>query len=301
MQEPTTGRLLDHDQLRALAAVLRTGAFDQAAHALGVTPSAISQRIKGLEERVGTVLVRRGTPCTGTAIGRRLAAHAEEILRRDLALAAEIGLGAGPQVATLRVAVNADSLATWFIDALAQVEGFSFELVVDDQEFSADLLRRGEVAAAVTGRAKPVQGCDIWPLGAIRYVPTASPAFAARWFAKGPTEPALAQAPCLTFNSKDRLQDHWIQRRTGRRLAPPRQWIPSAEAYLRATEAGLGWGLNPETLVAPALAAGRLVELPGGRLDVALYWQVLRLMAPLADPLTRAVRSVAGAQLAAAG
>ncbi len=71
--------MLDYAGLEALAAVLREGSFDRAARKLHVTPSAISQRIKLLEERVGQVLVMRGTPCTGTEAGRRLCLHVEQV------------------------------------------------------------------------------------------------------------------------------------------------------------------------------------------------------------------------------
>jgi LysR family transcriptional regulator, chromosome initiation inhibitor len=284
---------LDHDQLRALAAVLRTGAFGQAAALLGVTPSAVSQRIRALEEAVGSVLVLRGSPCSGTPLGQRLAAHAEEVLRLDQALAAEIGLQPGRDPTPLRIAVNADSLATWFLDALAGPGDFTFDLVIDDQEFSADLLRRGEVSAAVTAHGTAVQGCDVWPLGSLRYLATASPSFCARWFGNGIDADSLAAAPCLTFNTKDRLQDHWIARATGQRITPPRHWIPSSEAFATAARLGIGWGMNPESAVASDIAAGRLVALPGGALDVPLFWQGLRLMQPILAPLTASVRSAA--------
>ena len=287
----------DHHQLRALAAVLHAGAFAQAAVLLGVTPSAVSQRIRALEEAVGSVLIVRGTPCIGTPLGRRLAAHADEALRRDLALAAEIGIGGDHARATVRIAVNADSLATWMLGPLAAVPDLNYDLMIDDQEFSDGLLRRGEVAAAVTAHGKAVQGCDVWALGALRYVAVASPGFRDSWFGNGVTARTLQHAPCLTYNARDGLQDHWMRRLTGQQLAPPRHWIPSSEGFLDAARLGLGWGMNPVALAAPHLRTGALVELPGGVLDIALYWQALRLMRPLLAPLTRSVRRAAGAAL----
>ena len=121
--------------------------------------------------------------------------------------------------------MNADSLATWFIKAMAGTEGYLFDLVLDDEDHSADWLRRGEVVAAVTGHSSPIQGCDCHPLGALRYVATASPEYWARWFADGFNEPAAARAPCLIFNQKDRLQAEWLRQVLGADVHPPLHWL----------------------------------------------------------------------------
>ncbi len=134
--------MIDPAQLAALAAVHRRGSFELAAADLHITPSAVSQRIKALEERAGTLLIRRGQPCTATPPGLRLIRHHDEIALLETTLAQDLpGLAAGP--ATLRIAVNADSLATWVIPALAATEGLLFDLVIDDQDVSQDWLRRG--------------------------------------------------------------------------------------------------------------------------------------------------------------
>jgi len=171
--------MLDYSALLALAEVIRRGSFEAAAAALRVTPSAVSQRIKALEERMGAVLVLRGQPCVATETGGRLVRHLDQVQLLEQAL----GQAAVP--AQVRVAVNADSLATWFLPALAGPEGLLFDLVIDDQDHSDEWLRRGEVLAAVTAHPGPVAGCDTRPLGRLRYIATASPAFVARWFAAG--------------------------------------------------------------------------------------------------------------------
>jgi LysR family transcriptional regulator (chromosome initiation inhibitor) len=283
--------MLDYPLLAALAAVHRRGSFDLAAASLGLTPSAVSQRIKGLEERMGTLLIRRGQPCMATDAGLRLIRHLDEVMLLEQALALPRP-GAG--MATVRIAVNADSLATWVIPALAVVEGMLFDLVIDDQDHSQDWLRRGEVAAAITGHPGPLQGCDTVPLGALRYHATASPGFVARWLPDGPTVQALEQAPALTFSDKDRLQADWLRAVTGRRFAFPTHRMASSQGFVDAALAGLGWGMNPAPLVAGHLAAGRLVDLaPALPLDVPLYWQFTRLSAPALAPLTRAIRAAA--------
>ena len=280
--------------LSALAAVLRRGSFEVAAADLAVTPSAISQRIKALEDRVGTSLVNRGSPCTGTEAGLRLAKHAEDVGLLEAQLSRDLSLEGRNGPVRLRIAVNADSLATWFVAAMAMVEDVLFDLVIDDQDHSADWLKRGEVSAAVTSLAKPVTGCDAIPLGSLRYIATASPQFMQHWFADGVTAAALEKAPCLTFNAKDALQRMWIGQHFDQRPSPPCHFVPSTHAFVDAARASMGWGMNPEPLVREPISNGRLVPLLGDApLDVPLSWQVSRIMAPALGPMTEAVRKAA--------
>lgn len=299
---------LDPAQLAALDAVLREGSFERAAVALHVTPSAVSQRIKALEERVGAVLVVRAQPCSATPTGARLRRHAERLalleqeLQHELpALAVAAGRAAAPAPRpTLRVAVNADSLATWFIGAAAAFaeDGLALlDIVVDDQDHTASALRSGEVLAAVSSAAEPVPGARSIALGKLRYRATASPAFMARHFAAGVDALSLARAPSLRFDRKDGLQAQWMRRVCRREVAAPCHWIASTQGFVDACLAGLGWGLNPEALVRPLLDEGRLVELvPGRVLDVPLWWQVSRLPLPPLQRLTDAVMAHAPAR-----
>ena len=289
--------MLDYPSLRALAAVIRTGSFEKAARALGVTPSAVSQRVRHLEERVGTVLVERGQPCVATEKGSWLCQHMDQVglLEAELfgRLPALSGEGEGAARATLPIATNADSLGTWFLPALARFSQASehlLDIAVDDQDHTADWLRRGRVLAAVTALERPVPGCRVRRLGALRYIATASPAFMARHFPRGVTPDALALAPALTFNRKDRLQSAWIAANFGADLEHPTHGLPSTQGFVEACRLGLGWGLNPVSLVREPLAAGQLVELlPGRFFDTPLFWQVNRLAADRLEPLTQAV------------
>ncbi|MBO1905321.1 LysR family transcriptional regulator ArgP [Microvirga sp. 3-52] len=283
--------MFDYAHLSALSAVIRTGSFERAAQQLSVTPSAISQRIKLLEERLGTVLVIRGQPCMATEVGQRLCQHVEQVALLEDSLRGSLpGREAGCQPVTLRIAINADSLATWFIPAMARTQGYLFDLVLDDQDHSADWLRRGEVVAAVTAHRAPIQGCDCHPLGALRYVAAASPAFCSRWFADGLNESAATHAPCLTFDRKDRLQAEWLRMAVGADLHPPLHWLPSSQAFVDAALAGIGWGMIPEPLAGPHLRAGRLTALREGQpLDVPLFWQQSRIMGPVLGHVTRTV------------
>lgn len=298
--------MFDYALLHALATVVREGSFERAAKALSLTPSAVSQRVRLLEERCGQVLVVRDQPTRATAAGLALCRHVEAVALLEQGLQQrEPGLLDEPLApVTLPLAVNADSLATWFMPAAVAISeqlGVLLDLQVEDQDDTADHLRSGQVLGAVTSLAKPVPGCRSVPLGRLRYRVTASPAFVARHFAQGVTPAALARAPCLTFNRRDRLPAQWLARVQAEGLCPPVHWLPSSQAYVDASLAGLGWGVNPEPLVLAALAAGSLVELrPEVDLSVPLYWQC-RQGLPVAAALTAAVATAASRSLLPSG
>ncbi|MFY0681244.1 MAG: LysR family transcriptional regulator ArgP [Thalassovita sp.] len=288
--------MLDYAQLETLAAVIRCGSFEIAAAQLNVTQSAVSQRIRHLEERVGSPLVRRGHPCTGTEIGLRLARHVEDVALLETQLNDTLPRPSG----RIRIAVNADSLATWLIPALAQVDNTLFDLVVDDQDHSAEWLKRGHVSAAITAVAHPPQGCDSQALGAMRYHATASPDYVKRHFPQGVTRAALQQAPMMVFNSKDGLQHAWMKENFQLIHSGPSHTIPSTNAFVEGARTGLGWGMNPEMLIADDLASGALVALePNCPFDTPLYWQSSRLLGAVLAPLTRCIRDAARQHLRA--
>ncbi|GAA1822104.1 LysR family transcriptional regulator ArgP [Luedemannella flava] len=284
---------LGRDQLAALAAVVREGSFEAAARALHVTPSAVSQRVRALETRVGQVLVRRAKPCAVTDAGRPLLRLAGQfdLLERE-ALAAAGGAPAGRVAVTL----DPDSLATWFLPAVAALTGDSavlLDLREDDQDHTAEWLRDGTVMAAVTGTAAAVQGCRVRRLGAMRYRALAAPGFAERWFADGATPGAFAVAPMIVMTRKDRLQHRFIHQLRAA-LDPPVHYVPSAVAFREAIRLGIGWALMPEVLADEDVAAGHAVAVAHGRhLDVAMYWQHWRLDSPVLAALTDAVTTAA--------
>jgi LysR family transcriptional regulator (chromosome initiation inhibitor) len=293
--------MLDYAALRVVQAVVQSGSFEKAAALLNVTPSAISQRVKQLEERLGIILVVRGNPCTATEKGDLLCRHMEnvgmlegELLEHLPSLAAPDAPG---QQVTLRIATNADSLATWFLEAMANFSRASphlLNIAVDDQDHTAEWLQRGRVIAAVTSLEKPIAGCRRFSLGALRYHATASPAFMARYFPDGVTPQAIANAPAMTFNHKDRLQADWIRRTLGRDVNHPTHWLPSPQSFLDASLSGMAWGMNPAQLTREHMRAGRLVELVEDTpMDVALYWQISRFAADRLAALTREVVGVA--------
>jgi len=293
---------VDPDHLHALLAIVREGSFLAAARALHVTPSAISQRISALEERCGAIVVVRGSPCEPTEVGRALCRHAERLAMLDHELGASLPALQAPDAGplgrpTLRIAVNADSLGTWLLPGIAAfaADGAALvDLVLDDQDHTAVALRRGEVLAAITSRATPVQGCRSVPLGRLRYLATASPGFVERYFPRGVGAAALSRAPSLRFNRKDALQARWIRQCVGRAVEVPCHGLPSTASFVEAARLGLGWGMNPEPLVRDAIAAGSLVEVVRGRpLDTPLWWLYSRLATPTLERLTAAVIAAA--------
>jgi LysR family transcriptional regulator (chromosome initiation inhibitor) len=296
---------LEYSQLAALVAVVREGSFDAAAKALYVTPSAISQRIKQLEESVGGVVVVRSTPCRPTTVGESLYRHGlqVELLEKDLLRSvAPAEKDKASPAAPVAIAANADSLATWLVSGLSpfiEDTGLAVEIVLDDEDHTAEWLRGGRVLGAVTTEAKAIQGCRVVPLGVMRYRATATPAFVQRWFSKGLTAESFRQAPVLSFNRKDRLQERYIRRVIGRRPGELRaHLLPSPDAFVQATLTGLGWGMNPEPLVEAHLRQKRLKELaPNHWLDVPLYWQQWSLASDSLDALAASLRAQAALSL----
>jgi LysR family transcriptional regulator (chromosome initiation inhibitor) len=287
--------MLDYAALSALAAVVREGSFERAARALHVTPSAISQRIRQLEERAGCALVVRGQPCRATDTGRRLCQHVDHVRLLEQELQATLPSLAPETLARvpIPIAVNADSLATWAaapITRFAATSPVLLEVTVDDQDHTSEWLRSGAVLAAVTATSRAAAGCNSRPLGAMRYRAAASPAFVQQYFADGVGAGSLARAPSLVFSTKDELQTRWAQRLCHRHVELPRHSLPSPQAFALASLAGMGWGMHPESLIAPHLADGTLVELvPDTPLDVDLHWQYARAASGLLDRLTDAV------------
>jgi LysR family transcriptional regulator (chromosome initiation inhibitor) len=286
------------DQVRTLLAVVDEGTFDAAAAALRVTPSAVSQRVKALEQRTGSVLVTRTKPVRLTESGQVVVRFARRLAALEQDARAELG-GAGEPV-RVPVAVNADSLATWFLPALAGVPDVCFELHREDQDHTTALLRDGTVMAAVTSSATPVQGCSVRPLGHLRYLPLATPAFAARWLT-GSLLDDLARAPVVLFDRRDDLQDRFVRALGGERASERRHYVPASDIFVAAVVAGLGWGMVPEEQAAPRLRSGTLVALvPDQAVDVPLYWQQWKLDLPALSTVASAVVAAASTSLRSA-
>ncbi|MCX4815898.1 LysR family transcriptional regulator ArgP [Streptomyces sp. NBC_01239] len=295
------------DQVRTLLAVVDEGTFDAAASALHVTPSAVSQRVKALEQRTGRVLLLRTKPVRTTESGEVVVRFARQLARLERDARAELGMSGAGEATRVSIAVNADSLATWFLGALTRVPRelrVGFELRREDEDHTAALLREGLVMAAVTSSPDAVPGCSVRALGRMRYLPVANPEFRDAYLG-GPLREALVEAPVVTFDRLDDFQDTFVQRlgrgQGGGGAGAVRHLVPTSEGFLEAVAAGLGWGMVPEMQAAPLVRAGRLVNFaPSRSVEVPLYWQQWRLDSPALAAVAGAVLGVAGEVLRAA-
>ncbi|MGY1857922.1 LysR family transcriptional regulator ArgP [Modestobacter sp. SYSU DS0290] len=280
---------LDLGQLRALEATVAAGTLDGAARALHVTPSAVSQRLKALEVATGRVLLVRSRPVRVTDSGAAVLRLARQVGLLTADAVRDLGGDAGP--VGLPIAVNADSLATWVLPALAPLAAdIAFDLHREDEEHTSALLRDGTVTAAITTDAEPVPGCTVTGLGAMRYRPMATAAFAARWLPDGAGAAALARAPVVVFDRKDDLQHRYLRARGVDPATPPVHYVPASADYVTAVRLGLGWGMVPRQQEPP----GELVSLDdAGAVDVVLHWQQWKLRSPSLDRVADAVQTAA--------
>ncbi|SEJ16986.1 ArgP/LysG family DNA-binding transcriptional regulator [Demequina mangrovi] len=262
------------DLAQTLAAVVDEGSLEAAARTLHVTQPAVSQRIATLERLTGQVLLIRSRPARATEAGEAVVRYGRQVSLLESEAASTLGIPED-RPAPLRIAVNADSLATWLLAPLARVApelGSTVHLHREDESYTAELLAQGAVVAAVTTRAAAVPGCTVTALGRMAYRAVAAPGFAARWFPDGATDEALRLAPVVDFDRRDDLQSRWLDARSPG-AAPPRHQVPSSAEFAQAIALGLGWGLLP-----PSQRTGHaLVDLGEPSLEVALHWQQWRV------------------------
>lgn len=290
---------IDPELASTVAAVADEGTLDAASRRLQITPSAVSQRLKTLEQQLGRILIVRSKPARLTEAGEAVVRLARQIALLEHDALAGVGIDAesGTRRVTVPLAVNADSMATWFLAPLARLSAehdIDVDLHRDDQNFTARLLESGTVMAAVTSEHVPVAGCSVTPLGVLEYEAVAAPAFADRWFGDGDgaTTTALARAPFVDFDRRDTLQHDWLRARGVDQQGVPRHYVPASHDYALAVELGLGWGMLPLLQE----SAG-LVRLGGPTLRVALYWQQWNLRSPLLDTIAAEVAAEARAVL----
>ncbi|MCF5840635.1 LysR family transcriptional regulator ArgP [Aeromonas veronii] len=268
---------LDYKLLRALDAVLQEQNFDRAAKSLHITQSAISQRIKQLEQQFAEPLLIRSQPLQATSLGQKLLAHYRQVHQLELELAGELAPDEPQGPIRISIAVNADSLATWFLPAIAPLlrqHPIELNLLVDDESRTLDKVREGQAFGAVSLHPQPLAGCCVDELGEMRYLLTASPAFVARHFPQGLTLAALAKAPAVAFDQRDDMHVSYMARHFG--LEPggyPCHTVRSSEAFVAMAEQGLACCLIPELQIRRQLAEGSLLDLsPDQHLVERLYW-----------------------------
>jgi len=299
----------DPAALECLAAIVEEGGFERAARRLHITQSAVSQRLRALEAQVGSVLIVRSRPLKPTSAGQLLLKHTKQLrllradLERDLQELAPSARGSGREDERIAIAINADSIATWALEALSDLvrQRLPLEIIADDQDFTQEWLRSGQVLGCVTTLKAALRGCRVVPLGAMHYVAVAAPAFARRYLPQGLTAHSFRDVPFVSFNRKDDMQSEFIMRTFGlKRAAVSRVFVPSSEGQVRAVVAGWGVSVVPELLARPLLQQGQLVDLaPGHFVPVQLYWHSWNLESEVLDALAEALTGAAARLLAA--
>ena len=299
----------DPAALECLAAIVEEGGFERAAQRLNVTQSAVSQRLRALEAQVGSVLIVSSRPLRPTSAGQLLLKHTKQMrllradLERDLQELAPSAPGGTREDERISIAINADSIATWAMGALHDLvrQRLPLEIIVDDQDFTQEWLRSGQVLGCVTTLKQALRGCKMVPLGAMPYVAVASAAFAQQYLPQGLTPHNFREVSFLSFNRKDDMASEFVARAFGlKRVALNHLFVPSAEGQMRAVAAGWAVGVVPELLARGALADGSMVDLaPGRALSIELYWHCWNLESELLDALTAALTGAAAQALVA--
>ncbi|MGI2258388.1 LysR family transcriptional regulator ArgP [Shewanella sp. GXUN23E] len=286
--------MFDYLQLKALATVVSEGGFERAARVLNITQSAVSQRVRSLEQKMGQSLVIRSVPVEATPLGKRLLRHFAQVEMLEQELQAEMDGDDPSQPTNVRIAVNADTLATWFLPALSPLfnrRNWLMELIVDDESYTHNLLRSGEVVGCVTTTSEPLPGCKSDPLGVMEYLCVATPGFRDKFFYDGVDSRSLLAAPAVIFSTKDRLHHRYLKQYF--QLDEVSIWqhtIPSSEGFLDAVCREMGYGLVAHLQAQPLLDKGILVELtPGMRKQVPLYWQHWNIKAKQTTLIYRAL------------
>ena len=296
----------DYDSLVVLSAVVRTGSFEAAAKSLDVTQSAVSQRIKQLEEKVGSILILRGRPCTATEDGLLLCQHVEQVMLMRHEVSQQLasrGGAQGDRVVSVRIAVNSDSLATWFpevIDRAASELNLRLEVIPDDQEFTEERLRSGDALAIVTSSDKPIPGCRTFPLGAMDYMAVASPDYFEKYLSSGINIASVSSSPSIRFDRKDTLPQQWMMLAFGDAAMLSSHYVPSYEGHLLSCRNGIGWAMMPRETVGPFVSSGELREVvPDVSVKVPLFWQSRSQSSTVLQQLASVVSDVAVKRLVA--
>jgi LysR family transcriptional regulator (chromosome initiation inhibitor) len=294
--------VLDYKLIEALAMVAREHGFEKAARQLHITQSAVSQRIKSLEEHVGQVLLARTSPPRATPAGRQIIKHFQQVKQLETDLVNTLSPVQNQSFGTLAIGINGDSLATWFIDAVSgflKKERLLLDLRSDDQEQTLQLLKNGEVIGCISAKQRPLQGCRSDYLGCMDYRLLATPEFAQKWFSGGLKMGPIRQAPLVIFNRKDELHRLFFQQAFKSVPADLNaHYLPSSGRFVDFISAGLAYGMLPDLQSAPLLKSGKLVELlQGCRVAVKLYWHCWNLNSRQLDQFSRHLVNSAKKQL----
>jgi len=260
--------------LRAFAIAAQHLSFKRAADALHVTPGAISQQIKNLEQALGTRLFAR--------LNRRieLTAAGAAYLPAIRAAFAEIAGATERLRATrqrLHVSVPPSLAAHWLVRRLDRFRARhpEIELAIEATTSLADLRDDGIDLAIRYGSGR-YPGLRSDRLFAVRLVPVCSPALLG---AGGPgARLAALRAHPLLHDVGRRNWRLWLQAQNLTDIDAQRGPSFSDQSFmLQAAVQGQGIALAPDVLVADDLAERRLVQLSDeGWPTQSAYWCVSR-------------------------
>ena len=284
--------MLDYKLIEALAIVVQEGGFDKAAQYLRLTQSAVSQRIKQLEEQTGQIVIARTNPPKATPAGQQMIKHYAQVKRLEDDLFETMFSSDHNEYVTLAIGTNRDCLTTWLQAAVQEFlarKNVVLDFRAADQEQTHKLMKDGEVIGCISVKDQPMQGCRLEYLGRMDYWLVATPTFAAQWFPKGVIPDAINRAPLIHFDRKDEMHAQFFK--TIMKHPPtqlPIHYVPSIKTYADFILAGLAYGLLPDQECEPHIKSGVLLNLaPQKPVQIKLYWHCWNLKSRLLEEFTQ--------------
>lgn len=267
----------DYKLLAALAEIISLQSFELAANKLFISQSAISQRIKNLEEFIGQPVLIRSQPIELTAAGEQLVNHFKKVKQLENELTPILSPDKPLKPLKVSLAVNADSIATWFIKAITPVlqsHLIELNLMIEHEERTLDKLRTGEAIGAVSVIEKPLKGYRAFKLGKMEYCLVANQHFRDKYFSKGVNIQTLKMAPAISYDHKDDMHVRYIAKHF--HLAASEYYchsVRSSEAFVELAKQGVAYCLLPKLQIINELASGELINIsPEHELIETLYW-----------------------------
>lgn len=267
--------MLDYRGIEALYMVQALQSFEAAAKKLHVTQSAISQRIKGLETYYGEPVLIRILPYKPTRLGEYLISHFQRLCLLEESLEQQLGYTSiRPRVS---IALNRDSLETWFLDLIEDTSIFNditVEIIADDQELTIDYLKKGLVSACLSTSEKEIIGGNVAFLGNMEYLLVASPAFIKSHFSGKDQKKCLLNAQAIKFDKNDKLHERYLEKFFGLNGENMHfHIVPSVRGFKKYALLGYGYGLIPKLDILEELKNKKLIQLHVDKVwNIPLYW-----------------------------
>lgn len=268
--------MLDYPAIAALVAVIETQGFQSAADKLFITQSAVSQRIKSLENYYGEPVLIRSLPYQPTKLGLMLLGHYKRITILEDSL--QENITTQNYIPTISIAISRDSLETWFVPVIKEIKtlpSIKLEIIADDQELTLSYLQRGLVSACASTIHKQLSGCKAKFMGYFNYVLVSSPEFKKKYFPKNKSiEDNLLKAPTVIFDNKDKLHEEYLKYYFNfKDLNIEYHVIPSVKGFRLFVESGYACALIPELDILTELTQKKVVKIfPDKPWKMPMYW-----------------------------